>query len=268
MLRRQQTQRWHIPPQMNSSATNQIPATNESTVVAGLFPQTKWSLVIRAQGLDGVTAQKALGELLQLYWSPLYVLARQSGLQAADAEDTVQGFCETLISRGSLKRADPGAGRLRSFLLTSFRNHMCDQHRHATRSKRGGGAVIISMDGAEESINLAISKSDSPDLAFERQWAYTLLAHALQRLRQEYEKRDRAMIFEYLEPALAWNGSDISYANVAVKLNTSVAAVQQQVKRMRARFRKLIEEEIQQTVCDPTEVEIEREYFIRILSEN
>lgn len=253
---------------MNSPETDQAPAVNESTVAAGLFPQTKWSLVVQAQGVDGVMAQKALGELLQIYWKPLYVLARQSGCQAADAEDAVQGFCETLISRGSLQRADPEAGRLRSFLLTSFRNHMCDQHRHANRAKRGGGKIIVSMDGAEESIQTAISKADSPDVAFERQWAYTLLAHALHRLQLEYEKRDRAMIFNYLEPALAWNGSDISYADVAVKLNTSVAAVQQQVKRMRARFRKLIEEEIEQTVSNPADVEIERGHFVRILSEN
>jgi DNA-directed RNA polymerase specialized sigma24 family protein len=93
-------------------------------VASGLFPQTKWSLVVRAQGEDSAPTQKALGELLQLYWMPLYVLARQSGCQAADAEDAVQGFCESLITRGSLRRADPGLGRLRSFLLTSFRNQI------------------------------------------------------------------------------------------------------------------------------------------------
>ncbi len=46
----------------------------------GAFPHTRWSMVVRAADADEAVAAKALGELLQCYWQPLYVFARRSGL--------------------------------------------------------------------------------------------------------------------------------------------------------------------------------------------
>lgn len=239
----------------------------ESVGDAGFFPATKWSLVLKTRESDAAGASKALGDLLQLYWRPLFVWARHSGCSTEDAEDAVQGFCETLIRRSSLQQVESSQGRLRSFLLASFRNHLNDKHRTATRQKRGGGVVMISLDGAEDQTNLAVSKSDPPDRAFERQWACTLLEHALSLLRQEYQLRGRGRMFELLEPALAWNGSEVNYAAAALMLGISTGAVQQQVKRMRVRFRTLLDSQINDTIGNPSEAAEEREHLIRILSE-
>ena len=74
------------------------------------------------------------------------------------------------------------------------------------------------------------------------------------------------MVFTLLEPALAWNGSDVSYHDIAQTLHTSVSAVQQQVKRMRVRFRALLEKEINETVSNEKDAVSEREYLIQVLS--
>ncbi len=246
-----------------------FPANHSSPpdpVRAGAFPLTRWSLVVRAAGPDDVVAVRALGELLQSYWQPLYVFARRSGLAAADADDAVQAFCEMLVRRETLQAADPARGRLRSFLLTAFRNHLRNAHRDRQRERRGGGAEVVQLDADKTALEGALGDGLSPDAAFERRWVLTLLERVLARLRAEYEERRRGAVFAKLEPLLAWGGGEVSHAELAASLGLTEAAVQQAVKRMRARYRLLLEEEIGQTVDGAGAIAEERDYLIRVLS--
>lgn len=209
---------------------------------------------------------RAMGELLRTYWQPLYVFARRSGLDQHDAEDAVQMFCQTLVSRGSLRSADQSIGRLRAFLLGAFRNQLLEIHRDGNRLKRGGGAQVVSLDDAESALQMQPMDGESPDHAFDRRWAYSLLEQVRGRLRAEYAARGGQALFERLEPALAWNGKEQSYAEIAADLGMTTDAVAQSVKRMRSRYRKLLELEIAETVDGPDAVAEERAYLIRILS--
>ncbi len=233
---------------------------------AGAFPVTRWSLVVRAAGADNAVAVRALGELLQSYWQPLYVFARRSGLATADADDAVQSFCEMLVRREMLQTADPARGRLRSFLLTAFRNHLRNAHRDRRRERRGGGAQFVPLDADMAALDRASDDGLSPDAAYERRWVLTLLDRTLARLRAEYEERRRGAVFAKLEPLLAWGGGETSQAQLAAELGLTEAAVQQAVKRMRARYRTLLEEEIGQTVDDAAAIPGERDYLIRVLT--
>lgn len=231
----------------------------------GVFPATRWSLVLAVQE-GGGDSERALGMLLEVYWRPLYAFARRDGLSAEDAEDGVQGFYQSLISRGSLRSADPGLGRLRSFLLGAFRNHLKDQWRGQHRARKGGGRLHISLEDAEAAYGRLPSGELTPERAYEKQWVLTLLDHVLQRLRAEFAARGKARMFSLLEGALAWNGSALSYQEIAGELRMSEAAVQQAVMRLRARYRRLLEKEISQTVEGPEQVESERAYLIQVIS--
>lgn len=231
-----------------------------------LFPPTRWSLVVRATDGDAL-AVRALDELLGLYWQPLYVYARRSGLGVEDAEDAVQGFCESLISRQSLHSADQAAGRLRSFLLGGFQNYIRSAWRDQHRIKRGGGTHVISMaDAPIEELERVMESGVSPDIAYDRLWVKTLLDAVLVRLREEYVARGRAAVFDALAPALSWGSGVGNYVDVAKALGLTEAAVQQAVVRLRKRYRALLEDEIAQTVTSPAEAEAERLYLIQILS--
>ncbi len=231
------------------------------------FPQTRWSLVRRSRlvGQDA-SALRALGELLQSYWQPLYVFARRSGLESEDAEDAVQSFCESLIARESLVAADRELGRLRSFLLGGFQNHLRILHRDAQRQKRGGGAHVISLDDAEAVLDMHPVDGETPDRAFDRRWALTLLEHVLARLKADFVARGQGEAFAVLESALVWNGAKMSYDTLAARLDMNPAAVAQKVKRMRARYRELLEQEIGDTVDGPEAMAEERGHLIQILS--
>jgi DNA-directed RNA polymerase specialized sigma24 family protein len=229
------------------------------------FPPTRWSLVARASTPDA-SAREALGELLRAYWQPLYVYARYAGLDAYSAEDAVQGFCESLIRRETLRTADRTVGRLRSCLVGGFQKHLRSLHRDANRVKRGSGQAVLSLDDAESAMNLQMTDGDSPDKAFDRRWAYTLLERVLGKLRQEYVDRGRAAVFEFLEPALAWHGKELDYNVLAEQLQMSSAAVAQAVKRLRTGYRRILEQEIAETVDSPEAANEERAYLIRVLS--
>lgn len=221
---------------------------------------------MRATGHELSVARRALGELLKGYWGPLYVFARHSGLSSEDAEDAVQGFCEDLIRMESLKSASSAHGRLRSFLLASFQNHLRTLHRDAHRQKRGGGIELISLEDAEEALNMQRVDGESPDHAFDRRWAYTLLDRVLVRLREEYVAQGKAEVIALLEPTLVWNGSSMSHEVLAEKLGITPGAVSQKVKRLRAHYRELLEAEIAETVDGPEAAAEEREHLIRVLS--
>src|SRR5690606_27865932 len=103
----------------------------------GLFPTTRWTLILEARERPELRA-RALGELSRVYWRPLYVFFRQKGASAESAEDAVQSLLLSLLERDVIERLSPGIGRLRGFLRTAAANHLAKQYEHATAQKRGG----------------------------------------------------------------------------------------------------------------------------------
>jgi DNA-directed RNA polymerase specialized sigma24 family protein len=151
----------------------------------GLFPQTRWTLVLAARDRPE-ERRRALGELLAPRWRALYVLARKHGLAPAEAEDAVQSFLARLIEGDLLAKLDPGRGRLRSYLRTAFAHHLINLHEHAAAAKRSG--PLASLDELEA---LVASPAPSPEALFERAWALGLFEEALAALEAELAAGDR-----------------------------------------------------------------------------
>lgn len=103
----------------------------------GHFPVTPWSVVSRAQAAAGTAAHEALTELCKIYWYPLYAFARRNGFPFHEAEDVTQGFFAQLLNRRLFERADANRGKLRSFLLTSFKRYIRDRRDHVNASAAG-----------------------------------------------------------------------------------------------------------------------------------
>ena len=159
----------------------------------GFFPPTRWSLIasVQAGGGDGGEARRALGELCEIYWRPLYLYARSRGHGAEEAEDLVQGFFYRLIAREGMASVDRGRGRLRSYLLGAFQKHLTSEWRKETAQKRGGGRAVVAMDlaGVESGVADAASGERTPEEEFDRQWALALLERVMGRLEATYEHK-------------------------------------------------------------------------------
>jgi RNA polymerase sigma-70 factor (ECF subfamily) len=124
------------------------------------------------------------------------------------------------------------------------------------RAKRGGGKRLLSLefDTAETRCAHPVAPGDTPDRAFDRQWALTVLDMVLGRLRKEYADSGRDELFLVLKDTLSGGRSEIPYRGLAARLEMSEGAVKVMAHRMRQRYRELLREEIANTVSGPEEI--------------
>src|SRR5688572_24580619 len=110
------------------------------------FQTTRWSMVLDAGESGHAESSRALAELCQIYWPPLYAYLRRNRIERNDAEDLVQGFFALLLSRQDLASVTPERGRFRSFLLASLKHFLANERERANAQKRGGGQTVLSLN--------------------------------------------------------------------------------------------------------------------------
>ena len=209
-------------------------------------------------------SSEALNELCRAYWFPLYSFARRQGHTPPEAEDLTQGFFALLLEKNSVATADQEKGTFRTFLLTLFKRYQANQWNREHRQKRGGYQNLVSIDRvlAESRLDLEPVHGESPEALFERQWAQAVLARVIARLQQEYAESGRTTLFENLEPCLVRGDSPNPYSMLASRLKLTEAAVKMAVRRLRARYREILRDEIANTVNSPGEVEAELRHLL------
>ncbi|BDS08309.1 RNA polymerase subunit sigma-24 [Oceaniferula spumae] len=234
-----------------------------------LFATTHWTLVVDAARSSETAAVDALGELVQTYWRPLYRYARRKGKSKEDAEDLVQGFMLHLIEAKSLESADRSKGRFRAFLLACFNHWMSNEWRHATRQKRGGGQHILSFDweSAESGISLDPPDGRSTEFHYDREWALALLEKVLTELEATSRAEGSIEQFELLKPCLTADSRNISYVDIASRLNVGEGALRVAVHRLRKRYRKLLTDEISRTLVSHDSLDEEMHALFSALSQ-
>jgi DNA-directed RNA polymerase specialized sigma24 family protein len=235
---------------------------------SGRFNTTHWSVVLNAGNQQSSEGASALEKLCQTYWPPLYFFAVRKGYTDADAKDLTQQFFLTLLQRNDFSRLDRARGRFRTFLLAAFTHFLANEYDRANAQKRGGGKIIVSLDclGEEQLRQYETLQNHDSGEAFDRQWAVSILARALERLKEEFSTGSRAAQFALLKPFLTGDGSATDYAVVAAQLGVAEASVPVQVHRLRQRYRELVRDEVGQTVSSPTELEEELRHLFHALS--
>jgi len=236
---------------------------------AAAFATTHWSLVAAAQG-ESPAAEEALEKLCRIYWRPLYTFARRQGYDAEAARDLTQGFFQLLLARRDLASAHRGKGRLRSYLLVSFKHFLAGERRREMTIKRGHGQWLIPLGElhATERGDPAFFEpvdSLSADRLYERRWALTLIEQVLKRLKEEYRVTGNALLFDSLKQLLPDEPTSPPRAQIAGRLGMTDNALRQAFHRFRHRYQSLLREEIGHTVADPREIEDELRHLITVL---
>ncbi|MFO0893222.1 MAG: sigma-70 family RNA polymerase sigma factor [Isosphaeraceae bacterium] len=230
----------------------------------GQFPDTQWSLVLRAGREENPRTREALNTLCERYWYPIYAFIRRKGNDPEQALDLTQQYFFQLLNKGALARVDPTRGRFRSFLRKDCDNFLRDDHRRKTARMRHPGTSILSIDAATAEGRYLVEPAhdETAEVIFERNWARTLLERVLDSLRQKYGKSGESLRFEHLRMVLLEPGHEVPYAEIARRLDTTEQAVATAVHRLRRRYREALREEIAATVADPSEIDDEiRELF-------
>jgi len=231
------------------------------------FPATHWTDVVAARREGSATGSEALNRLCATYWYPIYAYVRRKGHSEEDAKDIVQAFFFHILERNLLGSADRTKGKFRSFLLGSLNYFMANRKDFEQAKKRGGGAVLISLDDKTGEERYALEPVDNltPEKLFERRWALDLHDQAILHLREEYCRQGKEPLFEQLKPFLSDETDSGDYVVVARALNMTPGAITTAANRLRNRYGNFINEEIARTVASPEEIPSERRYICEIL---
>ena len=227
------------------------------------FQTTCWTLVLTAGSGGEEERCAALNELCSAYWTPAYAYIRRRGQGEEEARDLTQEFFARLLEKNWLESAAPERGKFRAFLLTMLKRFLANEHDFATREKRGGGAVLLPLDW-DEAPEVA-DKIESPEQAFDRRWALTVMHRAAVRLRAEAEVSGRLPLFAALSPFIAADAEPGVYEETGAAFGMSKAAVAMTIHRLRLRLRELTREEVAETVADRSNLEAEMQELMAAL---
>ena len=226
--------------------------------MAHQFVKTRWSLVLAA-GDATEDSRKALAELCEIYWYPVYSFIRRRRGDAEAAHDLTQEFFAQILARRDLERAERGrGGSFHGWLLTMVRNLLANDWKFRTRRKRDF-RVLSSFDAedSERRYMLEPAHCANPEQLYHRNQAYVLLERVLMRLRTECANAsaNKARIFEQVKALLIGPEGELPvYAPHAAVLGMEANTLKVEVCRLRKRLGELVHEEVSDLVATPEEV--------------
>jgi hypothetical protein len=162
----------------------------------GAFPSTNWPL------LSGSRRRTAAGcrdlEAVACLYMPALrrYLMFVKRLRQDEADDLVQSFLlDKLVSRRLLDHADQHRGRFRNLLVKALENYLRSKHRVVeVRRKRTQPLDMVADDASAASVD--------PAVAFERQWAESVLTRALAETREYLTKTGQLRVWQVFERRL------------------------------------------------------------------
>ncbi len=219
--------------------------------------------MLAAAGGPAPRRDEALAALCRDYWRPVHAYIRRREDDPERAKDLTQEFFARLLERDWLAGLTREGGGFRGFLLTTVKRFLVDQHRRSTAAKRGGGMELLPLDdvGWEE----PVSDTLSPEEAFDRRWALTVLDRAAARVRREAEAAGKSPLCEALAPFLSAEPEPGTYDALAPQLGLSASAIAMAVRRLRLRYRDHIRNEVAETLTDPARAEDELKELLAAL---
>jgi DNA-directed RNA polymerase specialized sigma24 family protein len=228
------------------------------------FPRTQWSIVLRARDkANAPAAKRALDDLCETYWYPLYAFARGKGKSHHDAKDLTQGFFLYLLAIDLFADADPSKGKLRTFLLTAFSRYLIRVYHHENSGIAGGGRIVSldeKLEQGERIYEAETAVDQNPVSFFDRSWAKSVLDAAKEVIRGEEAANGKVESFQVLQVFLEPDRGQVhSYEAVAARLGLRQEALRQVVSRLRKRYGQAVRAQIAGTLDDPTKEAIDDE---------
>jgi RNA polymerase sigma factor (sigma-70 family) len=189
-------------------------------------PTTRPSLLVR---LRDPMDERAWSEFVEIYGPLIRQLARQRGLQEADAADLAQEVFRAVA--GAIERydPDPAKGSFRGWLSTIARNLIVNLLNAQRRHPRGSGDSEI-----QQLLEAQPAPTSEQSLIFDAEYRRRMLDWAAERVRDEFS--------ETVWLAFWRTGVEGQSAEEAARiLGLSVGTVYQYKSRVVARLRREIE---------------------------
>jgi RNA polymerase sigma factor (sigma-70 family) len=236
----------------------------------GFFPPTRASIVGAAKSADAAERARALETLVAAYWKPVYRHVRRKwGKEHEEACDLTQDFFAELLERDLLARFDPERAKLRTYLRVCVDGLVANAAKAAGRQKRGGGALVLSLDleGARDELERsAPGRDETPEREFEREWARSVLSLGLARLHAELDGRGKgvaARLFEIYDLG-AEGDPPPPYADLARRFGLSLSDVTNGLSLARRELRRIVLDLLREMTGSEEEVRLEARVLLGI----
>ena len=154
-----------------------------------MFPQTRYSAILRLRAEDEADRRVAWDALVTAYWRPVYKYLRARWrLPAEHAEDLTQEFFARAFEQRFLDDYDPAKARFRTWLRLGLDRLAVNEAKASQRLKRGGGVAMTSLDfvTAEGEVREREIADDSDlDAWFQQEFVRALFGRAVDAVERE-----------------------------------------------------------------------------------
>jgi DNA-directed RNA polymerase specialized sigma24 family protein len=238
----------------------------------GRFFTTHWSLIQNAHSLDETRRNLALNQLLGRYWKPVYCYLRRKGYDNDSAKDLTQDFFqEVVLGRELVVQADQSSGKFRTLLLTALGRYVVDKHRRNTAEKRAPKEGLIALDDQELPGLPADHRQADPEEAFHYAWAASLLDEVLAQVQAECEQDGKAVYWQLFKQRVVTpvlDGAEpVPLPRLCAQYNIEgESTASNMIVTVKRRFRKVLEQRLQEHVEDENDVPQELNELIEVLS--
>jgi RNA polymerase sigma factor (sigma-70 family) len=220
------------------------------------FPATRWSVLLAARSEEPTERTRAFETIVAAYWKPVYKYIRiRWNKSNEDAKDLTQEFFARVIEKGFLDTYDPAKARLRTFLRVCVDGFLSNQEKAARRIKRGGDAVVLSLDFEAAEGELARAGSSPLPVSatpaaieefFEQEWLRHLFSLSVEALREELAADGKAAYFRLFEryDLDEENPGRPTYQQLAQEFGVAVTDVTNFLAYARRAFRRIVLEKL------------------------
>jgi RNA polymerase sigma-70 factor (ECF subfamily) len=236
------------------------------------FETTDWTAIVRAQATDAEVRRPALEVLCRQYWKPVYCYLRRKGYDNETAKDLTQGFfAEVVLGRKLVQEADAAKGRFRNFLLAGLERYVKNVHRAEAAQKRRPEAPVLPLGDVDDAALPDPSPDATPERAFHRQWAATLLEQALDDVERRCRDRGEAAHWDafrarVVQPILE-DALPVPLAAVCERHGIdSPSTASNMVVTVKRRFRAALARRVRPLVDSDADVDAEIDDLLEILS--
>ncbi|HRJ07314.1 MAG TPA: sigma-70 family RNA polymerase sigma factor [Prosthecobacter sp.] len=213
---------------------------------------------------DSEDGRRALADLCDAYYEPVVAYLRSVFRDADAAREMSHAFFAEMLGGGAINTADRERGRFRSYLLGAVKHFVSRQREMQLSLKRGAGLQAVSMD-EEGVVEVRDCVIISPDAAFDRQWALTVLERSLEALRAECRSGGKERLFDHSRPFLTGDSAYGDQGAAAAACGMSIEAFRVALHRMKKKLRQCMKAEITGTLEDAASVTDEMQILFEAL---